>query len=114
MSEEVILTQSEAEIKKHFETIQNRFEEEAIIWKGYTFQDVKNKKAYITLVSKTRFKELWEKFESWKGSQKDFYFRFVNRMKSFETVEKIWELEKEKMKSIPKKPRVFRKRLMED
>ena len=30
-------------------------------------------------LTEKQFLKLWEKFRAWKGSQKDFYFNYVNR-----------------------------------
>lgn len=40
-----------------------------IEWRGYGF---------VSYIDKG-FDELWEAFKNWKGSQKEFYMKFVNQ-----------------------------------
>lgn len=43
---------------------------ETIKWKGF---------GYSVNLSRDKANELWEKFKAWTGSQKEFYFKFVNK-----------------------------------
>ena len=56
-----------------------------MIWRGYEhpaaglarFQLI----IYSIELTAEKAAELWERFKQWEGSQKDFYFRFVNPFK---------------------------------
>jgi len=56
------------------------------IWAGYTEVDRNTKLRYSVEIPIEKFEELWEKLQNWKGSQKEFYFKFVNALKIREVV----------------------------
>ena len=58
-------------------------------WRGYEEKDNVGKiiRKYHIEISEERFNELWQKFKTWKGSQRDFYFKFVNIYKIKEVKE---------------------------
>ena len=49
-------------------------------WRGYEEKDPLSRitRKYHMEISEEKFNELWQKFKTWKGSQEDFYFKFVN------------------------------------
>jgi REP element-mobilizing transposase RayT len=52
--------------------------EKTIEWTGYSFMDHNTKKTYSITLSEEKAEDLWRRFREQKGSQQDFYFRFVN------------------------------------
>ncbi len=49
-----------------------------IIWKGFRFFKSGMQRIYTVKLSDKKFQILWQRFKNWKGSQQDFYFKFVN------------------------------------
>ncbi len=57
-------------------------EEKLIVWKGYYSE--KYHKKYCAKIPESKFLELWKKFKNFKGSQKYFYFKYMNPQKILE------------------------------
>jgi len=53
-----------------------------VFWKGYYSYYLK--RSYIKEMDDKKFDLLWKKFKEYKGSQRDFYFTYVNPMKLLE------------------------------
>jgi len=78
----------EEEIQDVFNSIQRKKDlEPTVCWKGYEFSQPK--RIYSVDIPISKFEPLWERFMNWKGSQEDFYFRFVNPYKTNEMFEHL-------------------------
>ena len=49
-----------------------------IKWRGYEFTEHGIKKHYSITLPKEKMKQLHKQLKKWEGSQKEFYFTFVN------------------------------------
>jgi len=58
------------------------------VWRGYTERrkDSPRRTRYSVPVDNEKLEILWKKFKEWKGSQREFYFKFVNKLAIMEPV----------------------------
>lgn len=59
-----------------------------MIWSGYRLNKLGRTMCYQIELTEEQFNNLWEKFKEWKGSQKDFYFKYVNTRRKTEVIKK--------------------------
>jgi hypothetical protein len=59
-----------------------------MIWRGYRFNKLGRTVCYQKELTEEQFNDLWEKFKEWEGSQKEFYFKYVNRRRKTEVIKK--------------------------
>lgn len=88
-------------IKAELEGIKEKVEEEMIVWKGYEFITSSGKKVYSVSLTIEKAERLFEGLKAWTGSQRDFYFRYVNPLKLCDIVDARKEVKR--LKELNKK-----------
>ena len=93
----------EEQIKAQLEGIKENVEEQMIVWKGYGFITSSGKKVQSVSLTPKKAEQLFEGLKEFDGSQRDFYFRYVNPYKLCEDldpraeIKRMKELEKVKI-----------------
>jgi len=70
-------------------------EVEMIFWKGYEFVTASRKKIYSVCLTSEKAGRLFEGLKEWTGSQRDFYFEYVNPLKLCEDALKPFNKKRE-------------------
>lgn len=61
--------------------MEQEIEQEMVEWRGYEFTDHQNAMIHSICLSEKRCEKLMEELKKYEGSQREFYFEYVNPLR---------------------------------